>query len=452
MFYDTFLDAAWHADLVQNRPDLVAEVLISFGRALLRHGEMSFPDLWHLPRNRTFAGVAKHVTGPLLRAFPVRAKAAQLGLLRELLWSGLVHLETEDFRQIIEAKLRAASMTKAQRTHWLAAGFALEPPAFQLRLTKAAERLGSRVKPLAQFFAPVSGLWPPNSIPVLTHRLTPSAMAFLIETLGAVFPPIHESELATIRDETVYTVQRLIDQLAASPEPEATRSLAKLRADPDLTNWRHQLRAAWDTQRIVRRDAEYRSPTPVQVMQALEDGPPANAADLRELALDRLQQIAREVPSTNADLWQFFWNQDSHGKLTEPKPENPCRDALLEILSQRLPDGCDVQREGQYAGNRRADLRIASGKWNIPVEIKKNTHSDLLGAVRNQLLPRYTNDPATEGLGIYLVLWFGPQRTVPVSEGPRPGTAGELKDPTACKPGPRGTPPAAVVVMDVTAP
>ena len=282
---------------------------------------MSFPDLWHLPRNRTFAGVAKHVTGPLLRAFPVRAKAAQLELLRELLWSGLVHLETEDFRQIIEAKLRAASMTKAQRTHWLAAGFALEPPAFQLRLTKAVERLGARVKPLAQFFAPVSGLWPPNSIPFLTHRLTPSAMAFLIETLGAVFPPIHESELATIRDETVYTVERLIDQLAASPEPEATRSLAKLRADPALAHWRHQIRAAWDTQRVVRRDAGYQPPPPARVMNALDNGPPANATDLRELFVDRLERIGRRMRTTPENLWRQYWNEDSHGRPTGPKPE-----------------------------------------------------------------------------------------------------------------------------------
>ena len=125
---------------------------------------------------------------------------------------------------------------------------------------------------------------------------------------------------------------------------------------------------------------------------------------------------------------------------------------MLEILRRRLPDGCDVQREGQYAASRRADLRIASGKRNIPVEIKKNTHSDLWHAVRNQLLPRYTNDPATARLGIYLVLWFGPQRTTPAPDGPRPQTADDLRDRLVANLTPEERRRAAVIVMDVTPP
>ena len=72
--------------------------------------------------------------------------------------------------------------------------------------------------------------------------------------------------------------------------------------------------------------------------------------------------------------------------------------------------------------------------------------------MRNQLLPRYTNDPATGGLGIYLVLWFGPQHTAPVPEGPRPQTPEELRDRLLASLTPEEGRRAAVLVMDVTPP
>lgn len=449
VFYGPSQDAAWYASLVKDRPELVAEVLVSFGRALLRAGETSLPDFWHLPRDQSFAEVAKRVTGPLLGAFPVRAKVAQHGLLRELLWSGLIHLEPKVFREIIETKLRAGSMTKAQRTHWLSAGFALEPPAFQTRLTKAVEGSETQAKPLAEFFAPVSGLGSSNQIPILTHRLTPSAMGFLIGTLGAAFPPVHESGFVTIRGETVHTVRNLIDQLAASPKTEATQALAKLQAGPGLAEWLPQLQVARDTQRVVRRDAGYQASSPAEVIATLRDGPPGSAGDLRALVLDRLDRISKEMGTTNAELWRPFWNEQPNRR---PKQEDACRDALLDPLRGRLPDGCDVQPEGQYAGDRRADIRVAAGKWNVPVEIKKNSHAALWRAIRNQLLPRYTNDPATEGLGIYLVLWFGSQHTAPVPEGPRPQTSDDLRCRLLARLTPEERRRAAVLVMDVSPP
>ena len=72
--------------------------------------------------------------------------------------------------------------------------------------------------------------------------------------------------------------------------------------------------------------------------------------------------------------------------------------------------------------------------------------------VRDQLLPRYTTDPATEGLGIYLVLWFGPRHTVPVPKGPRPQTPDDLRDRLLDSLTPEERRRAAVLVMDVTPP
>ena len=442
-------EAAWYQRCVRERPVLVAEVLVLVGRALFASGETSFPDVHQFARDDVHTEVARRATLPLLRAFPARATKSQLVLLDALLRSGLKHLVTDhgdlsSFQTVIESKTGQASTTGIARVHWLAAGLVLDPDRFLPELAGALAGSETQFQGLVEFFTPF----------VLEGHegLTPEATAFLIRTLGRGSDPLIPDLTVRPSDGISLVLPRLIAQLAQHSAQTATEALAGLATDDGLSKWRPGIEAARDTQRVVRRDATYAAPASKDVVAALRDGPPASAADLRELVLDRLRRIAREVRSTNADLWQFFWNQDSHGKLTAPKPENPCRDALLEILRRRLPDGCDVQREGQYAANRRADLRIASGKWNIPVEIKKNTHSDLWRAVRNQLLPRYTNDPATEGLGIYLVLWFGPQGTAPVSDGPRPGTAGELKDRLLASLDHEERRRAAVVVMDVTAP
>ena len=452
VFYGPSQDAAWYAKLVQDRPDLVAEVLVSFGRALLQAGETSLPDFWHLPRDGTFAAVTERVIGPLLRAFPVRGKTAQLKLLRELLWSGLIHLEPEAFRKIIEAKLRASSMTKVQRTHWLAAGFFRNPPVFQPRLAKAVEGSEKRVEPLAEFFAPISGLGSSNRIPILTHGLTPSAIGFLIESLGAVFPPIHESGLVTIRGETVFTVQKLIDQLAASPKTEATQALVKLQTDPRLAQWRPQLQFARDTQRVVRRDAGYQAPSPAQVLATLRDGPPGSAADLRALVLDRLDRISKRIQTAPGNLWRQYWNEDSYGHPTGPKREGSGRDSLLETLRSELPAGCEVRKEVPAAGDRQSDLTVECGDLYLPLEVKKAEHRDLWRAAGEQLLAKYATDPATGGLGVYVVLWFGPELVRTSPTGRRPGGPGELRRWLEETLEPADRPRASVVVLDVTPP
>ncbi len=45
--------------------------------------------------------------------------------------------------------------------------------------------------------------------------------------------------------------------------------------------------------------------------------------------------------------------------------------------------------------------------FNVPVEIKKDTHPDLWRAIHEQLIPKYVRDPGADGHGIYLVFWFG---------------------------------------------
>lgn len=445
-FYGFSQEAKWYFECVQRHPDLVAEVLVLFGRALLRTRTETFPDYFSLAHLREFAPVARLATEPLLRAFPVRARSQQLEDLNQLLWSGMQHLEAARFRTLIERKLESTHLTRMQRTRWLAAGLASDPKHYLRRLSRDIGDSQPRVRDLASFFAP------DDPVPGLTKNLDAPALEFLLKVLGRLFEPIWEEGVQTIRTEASECVEGLIQKLERNGALTATSVLARLASDRDLEKWHWRLERARETQRVARRDAGYEAPQPEAVIEALRNGEPANAADLRELVVDRFESIAEEMRTTNANLWRQFWNQDSKDRDLEPKHENAGRDALLALLRPRLPKGCDAQPEGQYAKNRRADIRVVSGKWNVPVEIKKNGHSDLWRAVRNQLLPGYTNDPATEGLGIYLVLWMGANRTAPLEKGERPKTPGELRERLLAALTPEERCRAEVVVLDVTRP
>ena len=92
--------------------------------------------------------------------------------------------------------------------------------------------------------------------------------------------------------------------------------------------------------------------------------------------------------------------------------------------------GIEAEREGQYAESKRADIRVSSGGFNVPVEIKKSSHRDLRSAVRSQLIAKYSRDPGAAGYGIHLVLWLGnePEPCQMPESGPRPKSAAVLEE------------------------
>ena len=432
----------WYLACVSEHPNLVAETLVLFGRTFLRAGETVIPDFHSLANDADHHEIARRTTLPLLRAFPVRAKSEQMRLLDELLWSGLNLSDRGSFGKALEAKLASKSMTTSQRTRWLAAGVAFVPRTFLPRLEQHIAGSEQQVRGLTKFFSPSFR----DALP--TNNLDSKAVEFLIRVIGGRFEPADPDGLVTIREEASDRVRQLVNQLAVSTDLEAGVALDRLVCRDDLAKWRSALAYARGAQRIVRRDANYAAPAPAHVIAALDDGPPANASDLRELVLERLSRVAEEIRTTNVNLWEQFWNEDPE----KPRHENACRNALLAMLLPRLPHGCDAQPEGQYAADRRADIRVTSGGWNIPVEIKKNSHAALWRAVRDQLLPRYSNDPATQGLGVYLVLWFGTRYTAPAAQGLRPPSPDNLRVRLLASLTTEERRRAAVIVMDVTPP
>ena len=408
-------------------PELVNDVLVRCVNGDVRAGsESSFAinELVELG----FDECTEHQTRlRVLKSFPPRGSNAQLRLLDRLLLGAMVHPARHGLRELIDEKLMLASMTVAQRTRWLtAAALQFEGP-YVSELAEHVERHRSATRHVAEFLHAHPG---PQAIghPRLTASLSSRTLGVLVGLLGRVYRPLDRDGLITVEIDAADRIEDIISQLSQMPEAEATAALQRLGNDPELDDWHDVLRWRREEQSAIRRDAEFRNPTVEDVQRTLSGGAPANAADLAALLLDRLDDIADEMRGGASDPWRPYRNENSHGRPDKAKSENSCRDSLLATLRERLPPEVEVVREGSYAAGKRADIRASGAGFNVPIEIKRESHSDLWHAMHNQLIGQYTTDPATDGYGIYLVLWFGGKDMPTPPSGQRPSTPVELRE------------------------
>ena len=317
-----------------------------------------------------------------------------------------LHCETGSFLESIEKKLAHRSMNVAQRVYWLAAGLSISPELYLNRLEPYVTGNERRIRHLAAFLADSDFLrWQFDGFDV-------SVLRALIQMIGGSYKPYAKAPRGAIGNTpkivAVHSIEGFIDRLGAIPSRMATEALEALSADDNLRQWRSRLIDASYRQNAARREADFDRCDVAQVIAVLDNRQPANAADLAALTLEYLRDISRNIHDGNTSDWRQYWNADSPHKPGSPRPENWCRDALLSDLKSRLePLGIDAQREGAYADDKRSDIRVSFGGFNVPVEIKKSCHRDLWSAIGTQLIAKYTRDPRTDGYGIYLVFWFG---------------------------------------------
>ena len=403
----------WYRWAIRSCPRVVSDVLVRVAKPLLRRGEEGVRGVREVANRVDHADVARYAVLPLLRAAAVRGRVGNRDL-SGLLWAALRYLEREPLLILIERKLSRKSMNVAQRVSWLAAGLVAAPEGYIEPLERYVGNDESRAERVAKFFD--AGAAPPTRVEKWkgktvfgqgsdeSHRV--SVASYWAERLG-VGVVYRLVRLMGRAGSSHASLGYLIQALAVLPNEEAGVLLRALVSDPELSRWRNELARARDDQRVVRRDAVYRHPDVEQICRTLDGGAPANPADLAALVTDRLGELGDRIRNGNTDDWRQYWNEDRHGRPREPKHEESCRDALLSDLRQSLPDELDAQPEGHYANDKRADIRISCRDFQIPVEIKKNSHPRLWSAMRDQLMAQYTRDPATDGYGIYLVLWFG---------------------------------------------
>jgi hypothetical protein len=203
-------------------------------------------------------------------------------------------------------------------------------------------------------------------------------------------------------------MKELIERLGNCTSQVATEELERARTDESLKSWWFWLGGATDSQRAIRREADFSYASADAVCRVLAGRDPVDSADLAALTADALMNLADRIRYGNTSDWKQYWTRAGHMSEWQPLNENDCRDVLLPRLKSVLPSlSFDCQREPNYLDGMRADIRVAFLGFGVPIEIKKSDHRSVWSSIQSQLIPKYTQDPECAGCGIYVVFWFG---------------------------------------------
>ncbi len=411
----------WFSALAAQRPAVVAPVLERFAAQRIRkRSETNVAGLWPLAREDRLADLARLVVPAILRAFPIRANEKQLRILNgELLPAAIRHLSSKELTTLVAERTALKSLDAGQRIAYLVAGLGIDGEGFSGKLLKFVGASETRAAHVGRALGSQEGRTK-NAVPVrvagrLVELVAPHASPERPAGYGRVGDAEH-------RRDWVY---QLINQIASAASAEAADEIARLAGLRKLAKWKTAFDGAAFDQSRAMRDATFRQASVEDVANVLANKAPANPRDLAALILDHLRKVESLLHGDDTNGLRLFYRDDR----STPKTENECRDILLHRMRDRLLVlGINLQKEGQAAGDTRADLRAESTQpdrhFTVPIEIKKDDHRELWSAWRTQLRT-YTRDPASDGVGIYLVLWFGLKaRATP--EGERPSTPKRL--------------------------
>lgn len=395
---------AWFAALAEQRPRLVAEVIVSYAVPRLRRSNPGpITGLALFGSSASWRKLAELALPRLLRALPTRISAEVRRILNRELLPALLILEEAEAKALIQEKLAKRSLDLGQRFSWLVAKLRFDPAAIvQLSRELGGNRHQRRAEMLGMALQEqqVGGLKP--------GAIAPGVARSLIVALGPITNPLRRAAGGAYQvdahDERETMVRSLIETLVESPDPGAEQHLQELRDAPMLNSWQPHLAFAL-SQRRNRPLLALTPPDPVDVAKVLENGPPASPADLVALLECHLRSLQEDWRGEPQYLARWFYKSDKR----TPLEEEECRDKLLDELEKNLPY-VEITSEARCAADKRSDLRcsltIGGQKVSVPIEIKKDSHREVWTAWETQL-QRYTNEPSTAGHIIYLVLWFG---------------------------------------------
>ena len=405
----------WFRTLLESQPELVARILSDIAVTKLETGVQVPIEIHELRYADDHEKVAREAAVPLLQRFPPIKADSALQALCWTLHAALVHGDRTEVSRIARDRLGRVCPELNERVCWTFAGFLADPEHWRedFRSLPHDEACSAGVR---MFLS--SARVPREDI---ARDLEPSDVRELVEIAGAAMP--HE-----VPDYAHRAVSHAISSLESETSAVATDVLQALADSPNAQLWLGSVAFARLRHAERRREHEFRHCTVQQVVATLNNRSPGNVGDLAALVLNELTSLSRKIRRGPTSDWRQYWNVDSHIRPTTPKPEDACRDTILSDLLDRLePHGIDAQAEGVYANDRRADIRVSFGGFNLPVEIKRSCHDDVWAAISEQLTANYTPDPGTGGFGIYLVFWFGD------TEACRPKKLGKWRPKTPCE-------------------
>lgn len=283
--------------------------------------------------------------------------------------------------------------------------------------------------------------------------LSPDQIEWIVDTFRTLFasrnyPSGTSSGDTNPWDATEY-LRGLAARLANDVSDEAVAALGRLR-DAPVDGYSDAFKIYAAEQRQTRAEHHYDPPTLAEVRAVVEAGQPASAKDLQAVLIEALDEVQARLKGNPLDWYKNFYGDDARHR-----DEEPCRDALLQMLDGRI-NGVELRAEDHVADDKRVDIVAQlAPKVIVPVEVKGQWHPKLWTAADEQLDYLYVNDWRAE-FGIYLVLWFGPDSMPkpppPPPFGDRPDDPDKLKAALEASSKAARQGRVAVVVLDLTRP
>lgn len=394
---------AWLHALAEIKPTLIANALTEYVIASLRGKKDYINGMELLAEDTGSKEVAMLSLPALIQGFPARATSSQLRILRALLLSSLRY-RLPELDGIISAKLGQKSLDSSQKIYFLLAGMLLSSATYEDSLWKYVGNTWQRIEKISEFIGTVSGGLS------IDYSLSARTLGKMI-SVQAPFAEFDWPKGGGFINQSMQLgdhVRHLISRLSSMGTQECVDVIDDLIVNPALYKLKWQLLSSKHEAIQKQREACFSFPPLDDVARILNNLDPTSPADLHALVLDNLYQIAEEIRTSSADLFRQFWTEQSSTEKTH-KTENSCRDALLAMLRNHLGSkGISSDNESDVFNDKRVDIRVSyKNLYSIPIEIKGEWHPELWSAIQDQLVKKYTQSPACDGYGIYLVLWVG---------------------------------------------
>jgi predicted NACHT family NTPase len=416
----------WKKALLDQHPELVRDAYVAVARARLSRNETHADGLRELMTDLPFEPFRKDIASQLLHHFP-NAITNQLNEMLDAIMK--VPSAHPEFLGLARRTLSGAILVNdQQRDLWLAAAYLLSSSLYENEVEARARAHPGLVFDLRDRsgFA-FRGQPQDTTLPI-------PVLEFMARLTGTVYPETPYPAEGSWGDKHPWDAtefcRRIINVISAMPSEAATGALVRLDMNPELASYKNQILFALANQRQRRRDADYDRPDWSQTVRALNNGSPATVADLYALLVAHLHDLKQRIERENTDTYKQFWNVDSHGKPLTPRPEELCRDVLVNLMRPILsPLGITVEPEGHMVADRRADISAAMPSRKILCELKRNYHDKVWTAAEQQLDRFYAHDPEAKGFGVYCVFWFGKLIDLPPPPNrlSRPESAAEME-------------------------
>ena len=355
----------WFRTLLRDKPALVADALTRSVAHKLATGVQPAKELRELAEAEDHREVAAIASLSVLDSFPSAETESALAALCWSLKAALQRCDWQSVGRVIEERLGRGDLAAEERGCWLLAGYLVAPRGLRRELLDLVED-DDGLKWLGRFVAALG--FPQRFM----RRFAAADFELFVAVLGAAW------RIHPLPEGAYWATSHVIGALADDASVAATEALEAVRQMPEAEPWLPAIADARGRQTSKRREYEYRHGEIGQVVRTLDNRSPANAADLAALVCDEIDDLGVKIRDGNASPWREYWNVDAYNRPTDPKPEDACRDAILSDLQERLGRlRIDAQREGSYADEKRSDIRVSFGGFNVPVEIKRSCHDDL---------------------------------------------------------------------------